>query len=236
MKISKLIYGLPIFGAFLSLTMHWPIFSLDLQSNHVWRQTQTQTVINNFYEEDFCILNPRINSRGDTDGIQRMEFPLMQWTYAAAYKLFGPSIKLSRILSFCIGLLSAIGVYFLSAGFFKNKQIGLISFYCLLFAPSFYYYTVCPMPDNLALCFGIWGLYFSTRWIRTTSPLALILTVILLALSALVKLPFLLFYAVPGIHALVQFRKRLDWNSTKPIWVMSTSAIPVAAWYIWVIP
>ena len=235
MTSTKHLYLLGLASITLSVLLHWRVFSLDLQSNHVWRQSQTQTVINNFYEEDFCILNPRINCRGDTDGIMRMEFPLMQWLFAASYKLFGPSVKLSRILSFGLGLLTALGLLQLCNQFYKNKQIGLLSFHALLFAPSFYYYTIGPLPDNFALCVGTWGLYAATRWTRVASPLAFLSCLILLATAALVKLPFILFYAVPGMHALSQFRANFK-QSVFYIVSMSISALPVLAWYLWVIP
>jgi hypothetical protein len=61
-----------IFIPLLSAAMHWRVFQTDLVGRHVWRQAQTQTVVVNFYEEDFNILNPRLNSRGSGDGIRRL--------------------------------------------------------------------------------------------------------------------------------------------------------------------
>ena len=221
----------------LSTAMHWRVFSLDLQSNHVWRQTQTQTQINNFYAEDFCILNPRINSRGVTDGIYRMEFPLHQWSTAALYRIFGPGVRLSRIFNFLISILTALGIYYLSKSIFQNKkqQIGLIAFHCLLFAPSFYYYSLCPMPDNLALCFGTWGLYASVAWMKKGTPLPLFLASILLALAALVKLPFILYYCFPGIYIISKVKKKPN-PSIKAALIFLLFIMPVFVWYIAVIP
>ena len=71
----------------ISLIMHFNHFTKDLIGVHVWRQTQTQSTINNFYQEDFNILNPKRNDRGDGEGIFRMEFPLMQWCVAFLYKI-----------------------------------------------------------------------------------------------------------------------------------------------------
>lgn len=79
---NKWLIGAAVIVSFL---MHYKHFSKDLMSIHVWTQTQTQSTINSFYEEDFNILNPRRNDRGDTAGFLRMEFPLMQWTVAASY-------------------------------------------------------------------------------------------------------------------------------------------------------
>ena len=62
------LYILFFFLPALSVAMHWRVFQTDLVGVHVWRQVQTQTVIVNFYEEDFNILNPRLDPRGSGDG------------------------------------------------------------------------------------------------------------------------------------------------------------------------
>ncbi len=67
-----------VLAGLLSLAMHYRQFPKDLMSVHVWRQTQTQSTIINFYEENFNIFYPAKNDRGDGRGILRMEFPLMQ--------------------------------------------------------------------------------------------------------------------------------------------------------------
>ncbi|MEY4934216.1 MAG: hypothetical protein RIS64_575 [Bacteroidota bacterium] len=46
----------------ISLGMHWRIFTTDLIGSHLWRQSQTQLNIQNFYRHDFNIMNPRNNS------------------------------------------------------------------------------------------------------------------------------------------------------------------------------
>ena len=110
----------------ISLVMHFNHFSKELISFHVWRQTQTQSTIINFYEEDMIILNPRINNRGDGDGISRMEFPLMQWLVACLYKVVGDHLIISRIFMFIIGLISVLGIYKLIISIFQNRTMALI--------------------------------------------------------------------------------------------------------------
>ena len=111
------LFAIPIVSIFL----HWKVFTLDLVSIHVWRQTQTQTqnTIQSFHEEDFNLFNPRQNRRGSADGIMRMEFPIMQWIFAGFYKVFGNHLIIGRLLSLLIGLLSVLGIYFLA----KNHRI-----------------------------------------------------------------------------------------------------------------
>ena len=163
-----------VFIPLLSLVMHLHVFRLDLVGYHVWRQTQTQTNIINFYEEDFNILNPRINNRGEGNGIFRMEFPIMQWLFAIFYKIFGNHIIISRILTFLIGVFSVLGMYHLIKAIFDNEKMAVIGAWCFNFSPVFYYYTLNPLPDNFALCCGIWGLAFFFSWLALLDKLTLI--------------------------------------------------------------
>jgi hypothetical protein len=84
--------GVWIAMVLLSLGMHWQHLRKDLISIHVWRQTQTQATVRAFYEEDMHILHPRRDERGDGEGLFLMEFPLMQWTVAAIWKVTGPQL------------------------------------------------------------------------------------------------------------------------------------------------
>jgi len=144
-KVNK--YILISIIAVISLAMHFKHFSKDLVSIHVWRQTETQTTIVNFYEEDFNILNPRQNNRGDGDGIFRMEFPLMQWMVAGTYKIFGHHLLITRIFMFIIGLFTIAGIYELVLQVLNKKIPAIIAAWTFSFSPGFYYYTINPQPD-----------------------------------------------------------------------------------------
>lgn len=223
--------------AITSLFMHFNHFTKDLVSIHVWRQTQTQTTINNFYEEDFNILNPRKNDRGSGTGIFRMEFPLMQWCIAGIYKLFGHDVIITRICMFFIGLLSVLGMYVLLNGVFVNPVLALMGAWAFNFSPSFYYYTLNPLPDNLALCTALWGLAFFFKWVRIGNRLLLLISGLLIAIGSLCKLPFVLFYSVPVVYFLREFLNR---GVTKQLltdcFVVMVFFVFPAAWYITVIP
>ena len=103
--------------------MHWQVFSKDLVGIHVWRQTQTQTVTDNFYQEDMNIFHPKINELRTDDRIMRMEFPVMQWIFAVFHKVLGSNVAISRVLTFILGLFSAWGIFYLCDVIFKNKGL-----------------------------------------------------------------------------------------------------------------
>lgn len=99
-----------------------------------------------------------------------------------------------------------------------------------------FYYSVNPLPDNLALSFAIWSLGFLKRHQRSKSSRSLAAFAILLALSSAVKLPFILFGA-GYIPVFIQNLKKPDWQKLliQPLIVLA-NLIPAAAWYLWVIP
>lgn len=195
---------------FISLILHFPVFDYDLIGYHVWRQTQTQTVIENFCTQDFCILNPRLNNLEFPDGIIRMEFPLYQWIIACFCKLFGRHILVTRIATFIIGAFSVFGFYLLANSILKNKTIAAVGAWVISFSPIFYYYTINPLPDNLALCFGIYALYFFVVYYQEAKTKQLIFFSVFISLAALCKLPFILFatpFAVYWIKSKIKVKE-----------------------------
>lgn len=222
----------------LSFAMHYHVFRLDLVGIHVWRQTQTQTVINNFYTEDFNILNPRINARADTDRIFRMEFPLMQWVFALFYKIFGNHIIISRLLSFIIGLGTVYGIYYLGNRLFKNNTIAVLCAWAFNWSPLFYYYTINPLPDNMALCAATWSIGTFFAYADTGKIKYVIISALLLNIATLCKLPFILYGSVPAGYILIRFaRKEINLLPAVGIkLVYLTMLLPAMAWYVYAIP
>lgn len=205
-------------------------------SNHAWRQTQTQSTINNFYEEDMNILNPRKNERWDGDGLFRMEFPLMQWLVAAVYKVTGQHILITRLLMLIIGFISVAGIFRLLRALFANDTLALMGAWAFNFSPAYYYYTINPLPDNLALCCSIWGLALLFDWRNSQKTLFLWTSGLLLGIGALCKLPFVLCFIVPFWIFLLQwrksgFKKELTGNAAI---VLGFTILPFA-WYLSVV-
>ncbi len=220
----------------ISFFMHFEHFSKDLMSDHVWRQTQTQSTIINFYEEDMNILHPRQNERGNTDGILRMEFPLMQWLVACTYKIFGNHLIITRIFMFIIGLFSVLGMNRLLFSVFHNEKLAIIGAWAFNFSPSFYYFTINPIPDNLALCCSIWGITFFFIWLSNNKMKYLFISGSLLSLGTLCKLPFIVYYIVPFIYFINRLSKSSINKKTlfEAISIFIFILLPVI-WYVTVI-
>ncbi|UTW66494.1 glycosyltransferase family 39 protein [bacterium SCSIO 12643] len=220
----------------VSIFMHYEHLNKDLVSIHVWRQTQTQSTINNFFEEDMNIFRPTRNDRGNTDGLFRMEFPLMQWSVAALYKVFGQKIIITRVFMLIIGFLSIIGMYHLLYALFYNMTLATIGAWGFSFSPSFYYYTINPLPDNMALCFAIWGTALFFYWYQNQKSSYLIFSGLLFSLAALCKLPFIIYFSIPAGYIMIKWNIK-DLKKLTSIALRAFLFVPLPVlWYLTVIP
>lgn len=227
-----LLFILPIVVSFI---LHFHVFKLELVGYHVWRQTQTQTVVYNFWHNHSTIIHPqKFDLSTGTDELL-YEFPLYQWSIAQLDKLIGYSVAHSRgftFIVFCVFLL----------GFFKllklhvNNGFALATNAALCFSPLLYYYCVNPLPDIMALAFSTWSLYFLIRFLKQALFLHLIYASLLLSIAALIKLPYIIF-AAPLIPYTIELLKRKQFALIFKLKL--TFILPMlfpALWYIKAIP
>jgi hypothetical protein len=223
----------------VSVGLHWRIFSMDLIGVHLWRQSQTEINIQNFYRHDFNIMNPRNNRFNDGDNIMRFEFPIMQWLVAGAHKAFGESIIITRISMFIFSILGVLGVYFLLKWLWDDKIVALLGAWAFNFSPVFYYYAVNPLPDVFALSSAIWAIAFFFLYLKTAQKRAVVLSAFFLLLATLAKLPYIVFGSMVGIYAIQRLIKG-RFSALKEVILVSLIfilfIIPALLWYSWVIP
>lgn len=209
-----------------------------MQGVHNMRQAQTQQNIQNFYRHDFNILNPRVNvmHREDPSPPYRYELPIMQWSVALVYKMTGESFLVTRIMMFLIGMASVVGMYFLLKYLLGNPLAAMAGAFAFNFSPIFYYYTVCPMPDNLALCGTICALAFLFKYKKTEKYIDAHFSAFFLSLSIAAKLPFIIFAVGPAYYILTLFIRK-DYSQVLRLGLIYLLwFLPAFAWYAWVIP
>ncbi len=228
-----------ILTCLFSLFLHRKIMNLDFQGAHAWRQTQTMWNVRNFVRYDRNIFNPRVSYfNGGTENILRYEFPIMQYCIAIVHMLFGEHILLTRGFLWILSCCSVIGFYFLSRQINNHRATALFSAFFLSLSPLFFYYSYNPIPDCLALCCGIWYLFYAIKYESSQRHQHLILAGLFLLFSTLAKLPYLMFSIVSifffAKRFLVngRFTKRLLFENGGLLAIIS----PALLWYIWVIP
>lgn len=113
------------------------------------------------------------------------------------------------------------------------SQLGAWAF---LFSPLLHYYFYCPLSDNLALCLAVWGLRFFAQSEHSKSSKDISLAAVCLGLSTAVKLPFIVYFALP-LGAWMGMPKGMRFAYFKK-WAVpaSLSLVPAVAWYAVAIP
>ncbi len=236
MVSSNVIWRLVAIG--LLLAGYHQMMHTDLIGIHVWRQTQTQTVINTLAAGDGDIFSPRVLQINDAGSrVLRMEFPVMQWLFAQGQRLWGDSLLVLRLQCLALSLLTLWGISRLAARLFPDFRIaGSIAFWCLAFSPLFYYYAINPLPDNFALCAAVWSLYFLMRFIGGQKSVFWMLHLALLSVAVLAKLPFTVFFA-GSLVALASVLRRPVGGAQKSVLLLSLLLLAApTAWYLCVIP
>ena len=65
----------------------------------------------NFVEEEYNILYPRVDWRGDTPGYVESEFPIYQFLVASLYQVFGIHEWIARLLTIAFSLAALVFLY-----------------------------------------------------------------------------------------------------------------------------
>lgn len=234
MSARKIIFFF-LLPVLISFILHFHVLKLDLIGYHVWRQTQTQTVIYHFNFSDNSIFHPQKFDLTSGSTSLLYEFPLYQWVIAQVNNCFGYSVLHTRILTFIIFIFLLLGFYKLLSKFVRT-EIALITNFLLCFSPLLYYYCINPLPDILALCFSVWSLNFFFKYIYTPQTKYFLAFCIFLMLAALVKLPFILFGSVLILYCYKLLKQKNYKEIFTRTFTLLLILIPAACWYIKVIP
>jgi hypothetical protein len=192
-----------------------------------WRSTLGLSVARNFHDEGMNILKPRIDSRGNRSGITGMEFPLVNYLTATAYKIFGVKDYVWRsvmLLFSCV----AIAFFFL---FFElllcSRALAFAASLLLIFSPLFAYYSSVYLPDIPSLSLLLASFFFLHRWGSERRTQHLVLFSLCFCLSGLVKISALL--AIPYI---LIYSYRNTYSSKRVVIQLSICASIIATWYL----
>jgi len=225
------------------VVLHIEFLDRVLSGTHLWRQSQTQNNITNFYRQDFNILNPRdMSFDSDKDNIIRYEFPIMQWSIALLYKIFGESILITRLAMLAISLWACMGMYRLIYALTRYVPVAMLTSWSFSFSPVFFYYAINPLPDILALAAIIWFLCYYVRFIRGEKYRDYLCAAAFLLLATLAKLPYLMAGIILAGHGIdVLIRKGWEKRYMSGRFLLRMVSLPLILlpaliWYYIVIP
>ena len=213
----------------LSLLVHLPFIQKPPQSLHVWRQCHTLAVATNFAHEDMNLFRPRVDRRGNGDGVTGTQFPAYEWGLAYCFRVFGDGWWVHRSYALAIFFAGVAGfaeLLFLLAG----SQAASLGAWILVWSPELFYFGFSALPDVLALTAALWGMAFFLKWRESGRWSDFTLSLLGITLGGLVKIQFLALGA--PLAAMVLARMK-EWRPRlKPLCLFAVTAPALTiAWY-----
>ena len=204
--------GLLILSLSISIfiIVHLLYINLPPCSVHVWRQCNTLAVAQNFYDESFNILEPRVDRRFEGDGITGTAFPLYEWIVAMIYKITGVHYWVHRSFSLVLSIIAIVFSYCFLSNISTNKTLCAISSSLLLWCPELFYHSINAIPDIMALCTGFISLYLITK--PSKGKLSIFTSYFFLMISGLIKVQYLMIGVFHIIELINNFRNNRKWN------------------------
>ncbi len=187
-RLSGWRFVIVIIGIALLLRLYHVTY--PLLDVHAFRQTQTASVVRNYYNSGIDPLTPKV----DVFGVGKeenliLEFPFYQTIVALLYRVFSPSEIWGRMVSIFFGFLGAFYLFKL-VNFLVDKNTALWAGFFFLFAPLNIYYQRVFMMESAVVCFGIMMLYYYTHWIKTDDTSSYLKGIAAASLGFVMKSPY----------------------------------------------
>jgi hypothetical protein len=209
-------------------------------SIHQWRQTDCLSIAKNYYEEGMHFFEPKIHYQGVKDGKAVSECPLLNYSVATLWKVFGEHEFIYRLLEYII-FLSAIFVLFNTLLYFSRSVVlSLFAASFFLTSPLLAYYSLNFIADVPAFSFGLisfclFYLFYNNKKIRyfyialLTGTLA-----VLIKASALTGLSLLIFFSLADLLNLNRFTRtaKLFTGKILPSVAIAVSLLMITGWYM----
>lgn len=197
-SIKRKLYHIRIWIVFFFLIRLIGITNPPLEAGHNWRQSFTNMVARNFYEENSNIFYPTIDMSGNRNGTVASEFPIFNYLIYLLSSVFGYQHWYGRLINL---IFSSFGfLYFYRIVFrMQNKKIAFISTFLLIISVWFAFSRK-SMPDTFSISLTIIGIFYCIEYFRTNKNYYLLLYVVFCSLGVLSKIPalyFLGFYILP---------------------------------------
>jgi hypothetical protein len=182
-------------------------------SFHQWRQTDCLSTTKNYFEEGMHFFSPKIHSLNAPGGRAVSECPLMNYSVAFLWKLFGEHEYIYRLLEYFIYLLAIFTLFNTLSHFFKQYVLSFFIVSVLLTSPLLVFYSFNFLSDVPALSFNVMCFCFLFSYHRTKFTYYFILSVLAGTLAVLLKLSALVGLSILVIFALFDFFKTIRANS-----------------------
>lgn len=193
--LAPLIFSI-VFGTFYWYIGVFKYIENRPSSLHISAQCQRASIALNYYEGSMNFFEPQIQRQLDTDGIAGVEFPIIYYTGAILYKLFGFNEAYLRGVSLAVVTLGFYLIFLFANRFLKNSLVSAMAILAGVVSPVLMFYTPNFMPDAPGIGFQFMAWYFLWRYMESRHTRDLNLFAITGTLGALLKATSAIMFAV----------------------------------------
>jgi 4-amino-4-deoxy-L-arabinose transferase-like glycosyltransferase len=133
---------------------------------HQWRESDTMTVAANYAFENMDFFRPRVDVRGNGDGVVGMEFPLYSWVSAWTLRAFGHSHVWPRLLTVTGGVVLLFAIRRLAREVTGDRRVSDLAMLAALASPLLWFYGRKIQPDVWACALAVLGAAGFIGWTR----------------------------------------------------------------------
>ncbi|NBP04937.1 MAG: hypothetical protein EBV15_01775 [Bacteroidetes bacterium] len=237
MQRIKPAYGFWLIWIFLSAYLGvFKALPKSPESVHQGAQCDRACVAWNYYHESMNFFMPRVSEDRQSEGVTGMEFPVIPYSAALLYKIFGPHDFIYRFLMYVLVSLGVFHAWKITGLFIQqniHRLLLVFGWYC---SPVLVFYTPNFLADSGAMAFVMMAWYYLLLRIYGVEPDRNLRRYSLwMSLAGLLKISFLI-YGIAGFMLLYLWRffknQPLQVIFTRrDFWWMLVPAIPVSAWY-----
>ncbi len=195
-----------------------------------WREADYGAVARNFLREGMDIRFPRIDWRGEGPGFAEMEFPVIPWTMAALYRLFGVHEIYGRLISCVFGLLTLL-VFFALARRLLPDAGALFASGLFALAPLSVRVSNAIQPESVMLFCYISAVLAFLRWQEKETWTRWLAAILVTAAAILIKIPA----AHIGVLFVLLIVRARGWKGLFRPRVLTfgfLALLPAAFWYV----
>ena len=210
-------------------------------STHQWRQADCLSIAKNYYEEGMHFFQPKIHYQGPIAGKAVSELPILNYTAAALWKVFGEHEFIYRLLEYLIYLTGIFMLFNTIGTYLRSWLLAFFAVFFLLTSPLLTYYSLNFIADVPALSISIISLclffrfYFNQKNYLFYLALFTGTLAVLMKASALMPLGLLYFFTLLDLTRLNRYARTRELFSTWlfPALSVLLSLSLIIGWYRW---
>lgn len=207
--------------------------------HHIWRQTDCLSITMNYYQDNRDFFRPAIHWQGESGGRTISEFPIIYFSVAQLWKIFGPHEFIFRLINILI-VFSGLFCLFRFAREFLSDTFWAILIPIFLFtSPGLGFFTNNFLADAPALGLALIACYFYWKAFSLNRKKWYYLAFLFFLLAGLLKISSLLIFIALFIlqfYRIVFRRGEKTWsNKSSRLLPFGVVLLFIFAWLIYTV-